>query len=230
MLIKEDRRYINQKLIDNGLAKQSVHSLRIQRFFTEREMELNRERADSMTAEEWSKDCEKFHSALATQNALLIHAMNDHFIRTTGKALCQFDQLDYKDRATRREHKNYHMWLWYNQDPSYFTLTACDYDWCKTDPEIIPVVVEYLRNCKADNISCTIQYGVEIDEDAVEKEAHKLYTFCYQGKWVSYGGIIGKVHKDENTPGRYYFMKKYSRKWAKDISPLQLVTNISYIG
>ena len=230
MIIKEDRSYFNQTLIDNGLARLAVHSLHIDRFFTEAEREMNAQLYSTMTDAEWNDHCNKFRSAMATQNALLIHAANDYFLRTTGKALCQFDQLDWQDINTRREHKDYHMWLWYNSDPSFFSLTACDYDWLHTDPEIIPAVIEYFKRINADNMSCRIQYTGIVDEDAVEKEAHKLYTFCFQDRWVSYNGIIGKVHKDPNRPGRYYFMKKYSKKWAHELSPLQLVTSVSYFA
>jgi hypothetical protein len=215
MRTTEDFSTVHIPLIEMGFAHSTIHSLHFDRFFNEEEKQANAEEHERLTPEEWSARCNRFWEAFAAQNALLLHAANDYFIRETGKALCQFDQLDPKNRDTRRQHEHYHFWLWYNEDPRFFSLTVLDSDWHDkeniTDPTIILKALDWFSVYGPDNLSCRIQYTTVKHEAEIETAAWDVYQNELKGKFVKWGFDTGKVGYDKESKC-FYFMKKYAKR------------------
>lgn len=62
MYIEHDYHYINANenlLIEKGYGKISIHSIHFDRHYSEEQKEKNRQIAESMTSEQWSRHCEE---------------------------------------------------------------------------------------------------------------------------------------------------------------------------
>ena len=62
MYIEHDYHYINTNenlLIEKGYGKISIHSIHFDRHYSEEQKEKNRQIAESMTSEQWSRHCEE---------------------------------------------------------------------------------------------------------------------------------------------------------------------------
>ena len=68
MYISKDFSYISTNetmLMDKGYGKMSVYSIHFDRHYSEEQKEKNRETAESMTREEWSKHCDEIAEGFA---------------------------------------------------------------------------------------------------------------------------------------------------------------------
>lgn len=165
----------------------------------------------------------------ADKNAQLLVVLNDIFIKETGKALCQFDQIDYNDRSTRREFENYHMWLWYNEAPDYFTLTDDYGDWLVPDKAIQSMLMEQLtiqtNGIDDRDMDCRLQYHTVTHDGEIDSRAYDVYQYELRDKYVTYNGMTGKIRWSKETQ-KFWFIKKYARKYGYTVNPISILYDV----
>lgn len=214
MKIKEDMSHVNQSLIDRGLMKIVPYSIRLDRYFTEEEMAANRKSSYSHSVEEWNVKCEDIRKQIAEEN----HTLMEHL-----KELCKIGQYE-------EDCNDYDLWFWCNdlyfttsgkqsgRDYSYITLTFKEEDNHEKKIQLLNKIIEFLNSYKGKNIQAIIQYGqIEVTE-RIEEEAAKIYNECKE-KYVSYRGINGKIEK---LNGEYIFKKKYAKRYAYKMKPIDV--------
>ena len=69
MLITHDYSYTNKNLIDNGYAVYGIHSFNFDRYFTEEEMEQNKQFAEQYgdMSHEWANSCDRLGQEICKQ-------------------------------------------------------------------------------------------------------------------------------------------------------------------
>ena len=96
MLITHDYSYTNKNLIENRYATYCIHSLNFDRYFTEEEMEQNKQFAEQYgnMSQEWINRCEWRGKEICKQMECMMKILNEKY------AICQYDsQVKYGDNA-----------------------------------------------------------------------------------------------------------------------------------
>lgn len=225
MTIKEDKSLVNQKLIDMGLAELDIHSVRIDRYYSEEEKQQNYEMAQTMNAEKWSVHCSEERKRIASIITNVMNTVNSNF------TVYQYTNLhEYKS--------SWELFFWCNnlhnttngkesgRDMSYVTLTFNDNDKVSTENrrDVLERLINLLSKCEEHNIQAIIQYTAKENNDAINDMAASVFNDI-EDKFVSLNGYgVGKVKQVEN---RYAFFKKGAKRNYYGLSPLELCTMIS---
>ena len=214
MKIQDSMRCVNTALVERGLMRVIPHSICFDRYFTEEEMAENREYSYSHSREEWDIKREETRRKIAEENHKLMEYLKQFY------KLGQYDE-DCDD---------YVLWFWCNvlcnttngkqsgRDYSYVTLTFNKDNGYEANIKICEEIRKILVNYKAHNIQAIFEYSqVEVTE-RVKAEAEKIYNECI-GKYVTYGSATGKIEKRN---GEYLFKKKYAKKYAYRLRPIDV--------
>ena len=210
MFIKEDYSYISyleNKLIEKGYGKLSVHSIHFDRYFTEEQQEKNRQLAQSVTTEEWNKHCDVFGEHLNKQLMEIAEMFNSKY------NLHQFDTENSTIEHYRTDW-DLHFYSnkgWNGKDyMDFFSLTFNDERTPKENISLLEEIREILKALSYENVMCRIQYDAIIDDKRVEKEAKEICESLL-GKFIVYNGMIGKIkviHELEDKKEYGFFKKK----------------------
>jgi hypothetical protein len=210
MKITDDYSFVSessQTLINRGLADLSVHSLNFDRYFTDEEMEHNREEAERLNTnrETYSKRCEEISRNIYNQllpiAELLDKNFNMHQYTTEKSTMTHFnsdwDLFFYSNRG------------WNGKDYfDYMQISFNEKRTAKQNQELLKKVLTLLTAVKANNIKCRIQYDVIYHENEIAKEAASVFEKM-GNKFIAYDGMIGKIKKVDDA---YGFFKKGSKK------------------
>ena len=210
MKITDDYSFVSessQTLINRGLADLSVHSLNFDRYFTDEEMEHNREEAERLNTnrETYSKRCEEISRNIYNQLLLIAELLDKNFNMhqyTTEKSTMthfnsDWDLFFYSNRG------------WNGKDYfDYMQISFNEKRTAKQNQELLKKVLTLLTAVKANNIKCRIQYDVIYHENEIAKEAASVFEKM-GNKFIAYDGMIGKIKKVDDA---YGFFKKGSKK------------------
>lgn len=220
MYISKDFSYINANetmLMDKGYGIMSVHSIHFDRHYSEEQKEKNRQLAESMTREEWSKHCDRIAESFAKPlNEILEKFLRKYSIYQASENISydsDWDLFFWSDRGWNGKDFMTHFKLNFNKERS---------------PEqnliLLDEIISLVETMEYKNIGCRIQYDVVIDNERVETEAK---TICERlvGKFIDYHGMIGKIKvvRDENGIKEYGFFKKNARNKYYSISNVDIL-------
>ena len=220
MYIKKDFSYISANetmLMDKGYGKMSVHSIHFDRHYSEEQKEKNREIAESMTREEWSKHCDEIAEGFAKPlNEILEKFLSKYSIYQASENVSydsDWDLFFWSDRGWNGKDFMTHFKLNFNKERS---------------PEqnmiLLDEIISLVETMEYENIGCRIQYDAVIDNERVETEAK---TICERlvGKFIDYHGMTGKIKvvREENGIKEYGFFKKNARNKYYSISNVDIL-------
>lgn len=218
MKIQEDMSFVETSFVDRGLMRVIPHSICFDRYFTEEEMAENREYSYSHSREEWDIKREETRRKIAEENHKLMEYLKQFY------KLGQYDE-DCDD---------YVLWFWCNvlcnttngkqsgRDYSYVTLTFNKDNGYEANIKICEEIRKILVNYEAHNIRAIIQYSQAEINESVEAEAERIYKE-HIGKYITYGATTGKLEKRN---GEYLFKKKYAKKYAYRLRPIDICSMV----
>ena len=224
MYISKDYSYINANetmLMDNGYGKLSVHSIHFDRHYSEEQKEKNRETAESMTREEWSKHCDEIAEGFAKPMEEIVKQFASKYdiyqaCEYTSKKISfdsDWDLFFWSDRGWNGKDFMTHFKLNFNKERSP-----------EQNMELLEEIISLVETMEYENIGCRIQYDAVIDNERVETEAK---TICERlvGKFIDYHGMIGKIKvvREENGIKEYGFFKKNARNKYYSISNTEIL-------
>lgn len=216
MRIHEDNSYINEKMIGAGLMRKLPHSIRLDVGYTEEQKAANRAYAEKVGhfSQEWKDACEAARQRKAEENLNIVEYLAEHF------EIGQFRGGEYRDCD---------LWFWCNdlyntcrdgrsgRDYSYVTLSFVRDD-AEMNMENCKRVMELLRDYPCDLMQATIQWKQEECKENTALVAEKIFQNV-KGKFVKIGSTEGKIEKWNDG---YIFKKKYSKKYAYRLTPLEI--------
>lgn len=216
MRIHEDNSYINNKLIAGGLMRKIPHSIRLDVGYTEEQKAANRAYAEKvgLNSQEWKDSCEAARQRQAEENLKIVEYLSEHL--TVGAF--RMENLDDCD-----------LWFWCNdlyntrhdgrsgRDYSYVTLSFVRDD-AEQNLENCRRAMELLAVYPCDLMQATIQWSQEERKENTTRVAEKIFQ-TYAGRFVKLGNTEGKIEKWDNG---YIFKKKYSKKYAYRLTPLEI--------
>ena len=226
MLIKKDYSYINtneHKLIDNGYAELSVHSIHFDRFFTEEQKAENKRKAERMAKEDWNTYCDNVSKSLAETMGQIIDTLvgkyNIHQVSPETSTIAHYkedwDLYFYSNRG------------WNGKDHmDYFQLSFNDNRRANENLQLLDEVLSIVEDMSFDNVYCRIQYDAIVDEAKVEEKAASLCE-SLAGQFINYLGLVGRIKPIWEREGvkLYGFFKKGARSKYYNICKADLVAN-----
>ena len=238
MLIKEDKSYLtttDKKAIEQGIAVLAVHSIRLDRHYTEEEKKQNLQQAQKMSSEEYNKMVRATACKLGERHKVALDALEQ-----SGLVLGQYHHP--ADLNT-----DYDLWFWCNcrteyktdddpngRDLSYVTLSLNSerrtLEQCNT---IVETAIEVLKKIEAVNSVAIIQYEAIYYKDKLREAATAFAESC-AGKFVNYGFEVGKIVKidpEYNGGYEYGFKKKHAKTSGYCLSMQELYSiSLDYQG
>lgn len=205
MLITHDYSYTNKTLIENGYASTGIHSLNFDRYFTDEEMEENRQAAQRLNSQEWTEYWDKHGQKTCEQMKGIMEVLS-----------VKYSIYQYNPQVKYGEHdlffwsnKGWNGKDWYDCVQLSFNNELSE----DRNNEILNELLDLLSNMEFNNITCRVQYKTLRDDEKLYADAAKQYDE-FKGKFVNYGSRIGKVKEVGEFNGRkeYGFFKKGARK------------------
>lgn len=224
MYIKKDYSYIKaseKMLIENGYGKMTVHSIHFDRHYTEEQKERNRQLAESMTREEWSKHCGKVAESFAKP-------MTEILERFTSKY--NIHQVSKETSTMEHYASDWDLFFWCDRGwngNDYMTCFNLSFNTNRIPEQnmnLLDEIISLVETMEYENIGCRIQYDALIDEKKVEEKA-KIICENLVGKSIEYFGMIGKIKvvREENGIKEYGFFKKNARNKYYHISNTEIL-------
>lgn len=226
MKITEDKRLIDEKAINKGWKSLDIHSIRIDRYFTEEEMAQNREKAQNCTGDQWSAHCENVRKSLSKKVYKLLCELEKQFV---------IYQFRGEDNQLYKSMK-WDLFFWCNwknneRDYSYVTLTLRNNKQNMTIDERM-VLTEKLRaffeNYNETGIQAIIQYDDTENSEVVNREASELFERI-KDKFIDLGFMTGKFKKLDGMDG-YAFFKKRAKNHYYHYSPLGMLMAVEEVS
>lgn len=216
--ILEDRSYLSERdnlFIQKNLAKLSIHSIHIERHWTKKEMDENRNEANNLSKEAWSKRCKESKNYTIS----LIEKVMD-------KLSENFKIYQYKDKSINFT-DDYDLFFWCNcGDLSYITLNPNTKRNLDSQLSIIKEVINLINTMELDiieKLELRIQYKANYNESLIENIA-EYYFNKIKDDFIEFNGYIGRVKKENNVEDdiKYRFFKKGARKKYYPVSNAEL--------
>jgi hypothetical protein len=217
MIIKEDFSYVEKdmKFIDRGYAQLDVHSIRIDRYFTEKQKEQNVKIHDAMP-DQWGKYCEEMAQKIGEK----VKSIVDYLSET-------FNIHQYKDSSMEHYDSDWDLFFWcnhkhYGRDYSYVTLSFNSKRTVTQRMSDKDRVIEILNThfTDMDGVIVYIQYTATYDDKKV-KDTVNNYIPTILNTFINYAGHEGKIKSvGEN---RYGFFKKGARKYYYQVSDMVIL-------
>lgn len=201
----EDESYMTEAdwlLIEKGAAEIGVHSLKIDRYFSEERKEANRQLAARLTDQQWSAHCDESKASGATKIKRMVDKL------TESLTVYQYNQkVGYQD-----DWDLYFFCL--NGDMSYVTLSPNKRKSPQSQWDTINKALALLSRAGEEDIKVTIQYKAIYKEEKVNEMVEKAAGRILE-KTIDYKGNKGKIKivgKTESGGTRYGFFKSRARK------------------
>ena len=213
-----DMTYVDQSMVERGLARVVPRSIRIDRYFSEEEQAANvaaaRALRDAGKMNEWGERCDEMAKRIGEEVVALLSEIEKRY------TIAQYRQpYHYHDKKTED------FWFWCNihdgePDFSYVTLNFWKERTADEKQAIIDEIERFLDGYPARNIQAYIQYETVCDDEACKREAERIYNES-KGKFVTYGMTQGRLFKDDQS-GAYYFRRKHARKYYSHMSAVEV--------
>lgn len=219
MIISEDYHFTNRLLIDMGYADLDVHSLIFDRYFTEEEMQQNRELAArrETNSSEWKESCESLTTKIAKQ---------------LQKVLCLFENYDIyqmpgKTNSWNHYNSNWDLFFhsnkgWNGKDiADYATLSFNEKRTATENMTLLAEIIAMLNNSNVDapNVKCRVQYWTHENDVKIKAEADAICERL-QGQTINHSGITGKIKRLDD---RWTFWKSRAKNHYYNINPVSLI-------
>jgi hypothetical protein len=217
MIIKEDFSYVenDMKFIDRGYAQLDVHSIRIDRYFTEEQKAENVRTANAMP-DQWGKHCDEMAQHIGEKVQSIVEYLSE-----------TFTIYQYKKDGSIPYNSDWDLFFWcnykhYGRDYSYITLS---FNSKRTVAQRISDkdrVIEILNThfASMEGVIAYIQYSATYDDKKV-KETVNNYIPTILNTFINYAGHEGKIKSvGEN---RYGFFKKGARKYYYQVSDMVIL-------
>lgn len=210
MKIQEDMSFVETSFVDRGLMRVIPYSIHFDRYFKEEEKAENREYSEK----EWNDHCEEVRERISEENHKLMEYLSQFY------KLGQYEHDEDCD--------DYDLWFWCNttsgnrRDYSYVTLDFNKDNGYEENIKICEEIRKILENYEAQNIQAVIQYDQAEIKESVEAEAERIYKE-HIGKYITYGATTGKLEKRN---GEYLFKKKYTKKYAYRLRPIDICSMV----
>ena len=203
--INKDMSYLSQrdlKAIENGIATLSVHSINLDRFYTEEQKEQNRQFADTYSREEWSKYCVEVAEKFARKMESIVSELAKHF------TIYQYKNCNVAYSSTEWELFHYR-----SESGDYVQLNPNRHKPLKEQLKDIEKAINIIQSLEVENVAARIQYKASYDDLKVSEIAKNVCE-KFVDTFINYGGYIGKIkviaRDGENL--RYAFYKKGAKK------------------
>jgi len=228
MYIKHDYSYIKtneNKLIDYGYGKMTVHSIHFDRHYSEEQKEKNRQMAESMTREEWNRHCDKITESFDKPMKDILSVFASKY---------DIHQVSEETSTMKHYRSDWDMYFYSNRGLNskeymdYFSLTFNDNRSPEQNMKLLEEIITIIESLEYENIGCRIQYDAFIEEKKIEEMAKNICEMLI-GKFIEYHNMIGKIKVVEDKNGNidYGFFKKGARNKYYPISYMDiLVMNI----
>ncbi|OQA46792.1 MAG: hypothetical protein BWY46_01973 [Firmicutes bacterium ADurb.Bin300] len=219
MIISEDYSYTNPQLIRMGYATLDIHSLIFDRYFTEEEMQQNREYAEryGTNSSEWAERCDRSTTEIAKQidEVLCLFAKYDiHQISADTSSMehyrSNWDLYYYSNRGWNGKDMADHVTLSFNKNRTVEENMA-----------LLAEIVEMLNhsNVDAPNVKCRVQYQTHKNEEKIKAEADAICERL-QGQTINHSGITGKIKRLNDC---WTFWKLRAKNHYYYIDPVSLI-------
>ena len=224
MLINHDYSYINnrdQKLVDAGYGKIVPDYVWFDRYFTEEQREENRELAESLSKEEWDKRCVEYEAALFSTLEHIKEVFNGKF---------DIHQISEETNTIEHYKGDWDLYFWSNrgwngsQQMTRFSLSFNDRRSPESRVNTLNEVIAILEGIDCDDVAARIQYGVHMNDVAIEAAAAEIYKDI-EGKFINYYGATGKIKIISECEGlrMYGFFKKGAKSKYQKVLPKDIL-------
>ena len=220
MYIEHDYHYINANenlLIEKGYGKISIHSIHFDRHYSEEQKEKNRQIAESMTSEQWSRHCEEVAKDFSKpmENILKIF-------------LNKYSIFQASENVSYKSDWDLHFWSnkgWNGKDyMDCFSLSFNTNRSVEKNIALLNEIIPLVESMEYENIGCRIQYNAVLDKEKIEREAKEI---CEKltGKFITYCGIEGKIKvvDEVNNYKTYGFFRKGARSKYYKVSNAEIL-------
>lgn len=220
MYIEHDYHYINANenlLIEKGYGKISIHSIHFDKHYSEEQKEKNRQIAESMTSEQWSRHCEEIAKDFSKpiENILKIF-------------LNKYSIFQASENVSYKSDWDLHFWSnkgWNGKDyMDCFSLSFNTNRSVEKNIALLNEIIPLVESMEYENIGCRIQYNAVLDKEKIEREAKEI---CEKltGKFITYCGIEGKIKvvDEVNNYKTYGFFRKGARSKCYKVSNAEIL-------
>lgn len=225
MYIKHDYSYITDdehKLMDAGYGKMAVHSLHFDRYYTEEQKAEILQKANSMSREQWIKNCEEISKSFDKPlKEILTHFIGKYNIHQTSEETSTISHYKSDWDLFFRSNRGWNGTRYMDS----FVLTFNKKRNPEQNMQMLKEIVSIIEAMEYPNIGCRIQYDAAINEKAVEEAAYNIIENMV-GKFIDYCGMTGKIRLvgEESGVKEYGFFKKGARSHYYHISNMEILT------
>ena len=225
MIIKHDKRLVNEKLINKGYAELTVHSLHFDRYFTDDEKENNLRLSHTMNRDEWSIHCDEKSKDIYKQLLLVINAIKDKY---------NIHQLTEETSTMQHFRESWDLFFYSNKGWNqkdyfdYFSLGFNEKRSIEDNNRLLNELLTIIEPFIAKNIYCRVQYTHRHNKEKIEQDGTAICKKLTD-KMIAYYDKEGKIKvvgQDKEGNNLYGFFKKGARKYYSDVSFEYLVLNM----
>lgn len=212
---------IQRKLESAGYGEKTVYSLNFARHFSEEEMAANKEKADSMTDEEWSAMCDDFSMRLNDSMREIVTALDSRY---------NIHQTKPENSTTKHYRTDWDLFFWSNKGwngkdyMDCFSLTFNERRTPAQNMDLLAEIIAILENMEYKNIACRIRYDIALHHEDISEAAYKVFDGLV-GKPFEYMGMTGKIKlvSEYNGVRKYGFFKKGAKKQCYYIADTEIL-------
>lgn len=213
--IKKDMSYLSEtdlKAIENGIAELTVHSINLDRYFTEREKENNVAKARQLLEDQKAKYYEEQTKKFASKMEFITSELEKVF-------------TFYNGEIETHSSTKWDLYFWSNPQKDYVKLNPNKRKEVLNQNEDILNAISILEKLEVENVSATVQYSAKYNDKKVKEIVSSLCK-KHVNKFINYKGYIGKIvvfGQDENGNSKYAFRKKGAKTKHYEIDPMGLL-------
>lgn len=213
---------VQRKLESAGYGEKTVYSLNFCRYFSEEEKAANKEKADSVTDEEWSALCDDFSMRLNNSIREIVTTLDSRY---------NIHQTKPENSTTEHYRSDWDLFFWSNEGwngkgyMDCFSLTFNERRTPAQNMALLAEIIAILENMEYKNIACRIQYDIALHHEAISEAAYKVFDGLV-GKPFEYMGMTGKIKlvSECNGTRKYGFFKKGAKKRYYHITDTEILT------
>ena len=222
MRIEHDYSYLNKKIIELGYGVLRVHSLNFDRYYSEKEMESNKEVSFKLglNSIEWSERCGEKGKEICAQMQQIIKSLNEKCLIFQYNPNVKYEEHElffYCNKGWNGNEWYDHMQISFNEKRSY-----------KENYELFEKILKQLHTIDVKNVKCRVQYNAVINKEQAHSAAIDICNKL-EDTFISLSGMTGKFKKIGNEDGRplYGFFKKGAKKRYYKFSDVEILTSLS---
>lgn len=213
IIVKDDKKYLSELdvlAIEKGIATLDIHSIRIDRYYTEEQKQENLLQSKSMTREEWSAHCNSVRDIVGCKVEQILTVLDSNL-----------KIYQYKDETISYRDNEWDLFFWCNwtdskRDLSYVTLSFNDKKTAEDRQTVLQTTLSLINEIELDGIIVYIQYKANYNKDKVE-QIKKDFITNITDEFVNFQGMEGrfKLLGDNKNPEIAFFKKRVRNTYYK---------------